>query len=192
MTFTNWRRKISCYKYSFLELLALKTNLFYKILMDMRKPVFEKEIKIAKVTEKDKVLFIGGGIFPSESILMAELTNAKIVTIDNSKTACKHAKAYIQKKKLSENVIVEYGDGVNYPVKDFDVIFIAISVWPIDNVFQNLSKNVKVNTRVLCKTYRSDIVSVFKNKNFAKDFYLKEKLENPKTQSFLFVKKSKD
>ena len=52
---TNWRRKISCYEYSFLEFLALKIIFFYKLLMKWRKPVFLKEIKMAKITSEAKV-----------------------------------------------------------------------------------------------------------------------------------------
>ena len=188
-TITNWRRKISCYKYSFLELLALKIDSFYYLLRDMRKPVFLNEIKMAKVSAKDKVLFIGGGILPSESMLIAEITNAKVITIDNNVLACRHAKAYVQKKGLSDKVIIEHADGVNYTVQNFDVIFVAINVWPIDTVFRNLSKNMKTNARVLCKTYRNDILDVFENEDFSKSFHLESKLENPKTQSFLFIKK---
>lgn len=189
MTITNWKRKITCFKYSFLEFLALKIDSFYRLLMSWRKPVFLNEIKMANISSKDKVLLIGGGILPSESILITETTNAKVVTIDNNIRTCKHAQAYVQKKGLSDRIIIEHADGVNYPVQNFDVIFIAISVWPIDSVFRNLSKNMKTNARVMCKSYRNDIIDVFESEGLSESFHLESKLENPSTQSFLFIKK---
>jgi len=185
----NSRRIISCYKYDFLELLATRINFFEKLLMSWRKPVFLNEIKIANVTENDKVLLIGCGIFPSEAMLIADQTKAKVVCIDNSIIAVNIAKKIVKKKELSGLVYIEYADGINYPSGDFDVIFIAINVWPIDLVLRNLAKNIKTNTRVLCKSLKNDVLEVFENEGLQENFRIESKLENPKTQSFLLIKK---
>ena len=185
----NSRRILSCYKYNFLELLATRIKFFEKLLIGWRKPVFLNEIKLANVTKKDKVLLIGCGIFPSESMIIAEDTKAKVVGIDNSKKAVDSARKIVKKKGLSDLVEVKLADGVDYPMDDFDVVFIAINVWPIDLVFKNLSKNMKTNSRVLCKSLKNDILEVFKNEDFSNSFKVEKKLENPKTQSFLLIKK---
>ena len=185
----NSRRSISCYKYNFLELLATRINFFEKLLMSWRKPVFLNEIKIANITENDKVLLIGCGIFPSESMLIANQTKAKVVCIDNSIIAVNFAKKIVKKKGLSDLVKIEYADGINYPSGGFDVIFVAINVWPIDLVLKNLSKNIKTNTRVLCKSLKNDILEVIENEGLLENFRMESKLENPKTQSFLLIKK---
>ncbi len=189
VTITNWRRKISCFKFSFLEFLALRINYFYNLLMSWRKPIFLSEIKMSKVNSDDKVLLIGGGFLPSESIVISETTNTKVVTIDNNIRACIHAKNFIKKRKLSEKIIIKYADGINYPVSEFNVIFIAISVWPIDIVFKNLSTNLKKGAKILCKSYKEDIFNILKNKGMLDSFKLETKIENPKTTSYLFIKK---
>ena len=102
MIITNSRRIISCYKFNFLELLAVKIDFFNNLLMKWRKPIFLNEIEMAKITSKDKTLLIGCGIFPSETIIIAEKTKTKIIGIDNSIKACKLARSYIQKKGLSD------------------------------------------------------------------------------------------
>jgi len=185
----NSRRIISCYNYNFLELLATRIKFFEKLLMNWRKPVFLNEIKLAGVTKNDKVLLIGCGIFPSESMLIAEQIKAKVFCIDNSTKAVNIAKKIVEKKGLSDLVKIEYADGINYPPSDFDVIFIAVNVWPIDLVLRNLLKNIKTNTRVLCKSLKNDILEVLENEDLSKSFLIKSKLENPKTQSFLLIKK---
>ncbi len=75
-------------------------DLFYNLLMKWRKPVFLKEIKMAKITSQDKVLLIGCGILPSETVLIAQQTKARIIGIDNSIKACNIAQSYVQKKYL--------------------------------------------------------------------------------------------
>lgn len=185
----NWRRKISCFEFSFLELLATRIGFFYRLLMSWRKPVFLKEIKMADVTSKDKVFFIGCGILPSEAILIAEETKAEVVTIDNSYNVYRFAKSYVQKKGFSDKIRVEYGDGVDYPVEKFGVIFVAISVWPIDSVLKHLSQNVKKGTRIMCKGMKNDILDTLSDTGLYDMFSVKSVLENPKTQSFLLTKK---
>lgn len=144
---------------------------------------------MANVTKNDRVLLIGCGVFPSELILITEKTKAKVVGIDNSIKAVKIARKYVKEKGLSNLIQIEYGDGLNYPVNDFDVVFVAINVWPIDSVLKYLSKNMKKNTRVMCKSLKNDIIDVLENEDLSDSLYLKSKLENPKTQSFLLIKK---
>jgi len=157
--------------------------------MNWRKTIFLNEIKMADVTKNDRVLLIGCGVFPSESILIAEKTKAKVVGIDNSPKAVKIARKYVEEKGFSNLVKIEYGDGLNYQVKDFDVVFVAINVWPIDSVLRYLSKNMKKNTRVMCKSLKNDIIDVLENEDLSDILYIESKLENPKTQSFLLIKK---
>ncbi len=186
---TNSRRILSCYFYNTLELLAVKTNLFYNVLMNWREPVFLNEIKMAKVSSKDKVLLIGCGIFPSETIVIAEKTGADVVGIDNSPVAVKHAKRFVDKKGLSNKITIKYADGDNFSVSNFNVIFIAINVFPINNVLLNLSNNLKENCRVLCKSIKNDIPLVLKNERLDSIFQVVDKINNPKTQSYLLIKK---
>lgn len=185
----NWKRTISCYRYSFLELLALRINFFNKLLIGWRKPVYLKEIKMANISEKDKVLHIGSGILPYASILIAEETNARVVGIDNNKQALKLAQRFVDKKGFSDRITIEYGDGARYPMQDFDVIFIAINVWPIDTILEHIASQMKQNARILCKSINNDVIEILEKGKLSNVLSVKSKQENPKTQSFLLTKK---
>lgn len=186
---TNWRRTVSCYEFSFLEFLATKISFFYRLLTSWRKPIFLKEIKMAKVSSKDKVLHIGCGLLPSASISIAEETNAKVVGIDNNNKALKFAQQFVDKSGLSDLIKIEYGDGVEYPVQDFDVIFIAINVWPIDTVLKHLLSQIKKDTRIICKGMKNDITDLLEKEGLHDMFSVNSVSEHPKTQSFLLTKK---
>jgi len=186
---TNSRRILSCYFYNFLELLAVKTKLFEKLLSTWRIPVFLKEIEMAKVTKKDKVLLIGCGIFPSETVLISETTKAKTIGIDNSRNAVNLAKKYVQKKDLTDLVTIQYADGVDIQLNTFDVIFIAINVFPIDSVLKHVASSMNNAARIMCKSINNDIPDVLKRTGLSQRLKIEKKIENPKTQSFLLIKK---
>jgi protein-L-isoaspartate O-methyltransferase len=189
MILINWRRKLLFYEFILLEFLAIKINIFSKLLQKWRTPIFLRDIQMAKITECDKVFFIGCGMLPSAPILIAEETNATVVTIDNNKRAYMYGKEYIKRMNLSDKILVKYGDGITYPIHDFDVIFIAINVWPLQDVLQNLSENLKSGARVICKGLKNDVTITLKSDNLSDDFSVEDVIDNPKTQSFLFIKK---
>jgi len=100
----------------------------------------------------------------------------------------KLAQSYIKKKNLSDLVTIEYGDGTNFAVQDFDVIYIAINVWPIDKVLFHLAQTMKPTARILCKGSYQDISSLLKKKEFQSLFSVSSTLEYPRIQSFLLTK----
>ncbi|MFO8077911.1 MAG: class I SAM-dependent methyltransferase [Thermoplasmatota archaeon] len=186
---TNSRRILSCYFFNLLELFAVKTEFFYQILMSWRKPVFVNEIQMANVHSDDNILLIGCGIFPSEVMVIANQTGAQVTGIDNSSTAVRLAKKFIMQKNLNKQITILYADGTNLTVKDFDIIFIAINVFPIDQVLKNLSTQIEKGTKIMCKSIKHDIPQVFKNSRLDTCFDIIDTLENPRTQSYLLIKK---
>ncbi|UCD14204.1 MAG: class I SAM-dependent methyltransferase [Thermoplasmatales archaeon] len=143
---------------------------------------------MAEVSSENKVLFIGSGIIPYEAILIAEETKAKVVGIDNSMKTLKFAQSYINKKGLTDMIKIEYGDGLNYPIQDFDVIFIAINVWPIDSILKHIYYHMKDDAKVMCKSFKNDIADVLKLEGLHGKFSVKWVLKNPQSKSFLLKK----
>lgn len=186
---TNCRRVLSCYLYQSLELLAVKNYFFNRVLTQMRRIYYVKAVKIADVKSTDKVLFIGSGILPSQCIIIAEETGANVLGIDNSKKAVDLSIKYINKIGLSNKIYIKHGDGAKIPAKDFDAVFIAINVWPINNILNNLAKNLKKDARILYKSYNDDISQILENENLNNVFEVKDKIVNPLSQSNLLIKK---
>jgi ubiquinone/menaquinone biosynthesis C-methylase UbiE len=165
--------------------------------MKCRKPAVLHEIKRANLSPGDKTLVIGCGIFPSTSIVITEESNVHVTGIDNNIKVIHIARSYMEKKKLTNKVCIEYGDGLNYPVRDFDVIFIAINVWPIDQILIHLAQNMKTGSRLMCRSLKNDISDIFCKKQIPDVFILNSSSEYPMVtfskypmiQSFLFIKK---
>jgi protein-L-isoaspartate O-methyltransferase len=186
---TNCKRILSCYAFNFLELLSVKTRFFNKILMNIRRDVFLSDISMADLKNTDNVLVIGCGIFPTHCILISENVKTKVVGIDNSPKAVKLAKNYIKKQGLDDLIKIELSEGSDYSASNFNVVFVAVNVFPIDDVLKSLSKKLKSGSKVLCKSINRDIPRVIKKTGLSKYFEIKKMVDNPKTQSYLLVKK---
>jgi cyclopropane fatty-acyl-phospholipid synthase-like methyltransferase len=143
---------------------------------------------MASIEPNDNILLIGCGIFPSESIVIAEETGLKVVGIDNSPTAVKHAKDYIEKIDLSHLISIHYADGNSFSVEPYNIIFIAINVFPINKVLVHLSQHLKKGSRILCKSIHHDIPSVLQSEKLTNVFSIIDNIENPRTQSYLLNK----
>jgi len=185
----NWRRFLSSSLFTMLEILAVKINVFDHLLTKWRKPVLLLEIQMLNILPSEKVLHLGCGAFPSATILIAKQKKAHVVGIDNNNIAVKLARSCIKKKALSNLVTIEHGDAIYFPVLDFDVIYIAINVWPIDKVLKHLAQTMKPTTRILCKGSHKDIATLLKNTEFQSLFSTYSTLEYPKIQSFILMKK---
>ena len=165
--------------------------------MKCRKPAVQNEIKRTKISSEDKILVIGCGIFPSTPIVITEESNAQVTGIDNNIKAVNLARSYLTKKGLDKKILIEYGDGINYPVQDFDVIVIVINVWPIDRILQHLAKVMKTGAKLICRGLKNDISDIFYKEKMSNVFTIDLSSEDPMfsfseyptTQSFLLIKK---
>jgi len=190
----NLRRKAYCILFTFLELLVIKINILYELFMKCRKPAILNEIKRAEINSKQQILIIGCGIFPSTSIVIVDKIKTKITCIDNNPKAVKLARAYVKKMNLEKKIQIEIGEGISYPINNYDVIFVAINVFPINLVINHLAKNMKPKSKLICRGLKNDILNI---ENIDYHFNLDSKSEDPMltfsrfptTQSFLFIKK---
>ena len=122
------------------------------------------------------MLFIGCGLLPTTPMLIIEETPAKKITaIDNSSIIARFGEFYINKKGLSDRIRIEYADRVNYPVENFDVIFIATNVWPIAPILRHLSFHMKNNARLICR----DIKNVLTYESLYESFSIESFSQHP-------------
>lgn len=148
----------------------------------------ENEIKAGCIRKSDKVLIIGCGSFPATATIIAELIGSEITAIDNRRIEINLAKKYIKKIGLNK-VLIEYGDGCNYSVKDFNVIVVNSSVHPrgkvFDIIFQTSRKGCRVIIRELKLTKQLFIRFISKRN----DFVLEKVIDHPNNWCSCIIRK---
>lgn len=101
----------------------------------------EMEGKMANVTEKDKVLFIGSGPFPETAIGYAMKFNCNVVCLDKNKLFVDISRKVIQKLGLSEKISVVHGTPDKIDVSGFDKILVAALAVPKGDIIKELEKS---------------------------------------------------
>ncbi len=183
------RRVISCYTYTLLEILATRSSYFERLLMTWRRPVFSKEIAALHPIPGEKILHLGCGSLPTASLLIAQTAPVHVVGIDNNKIAVRIAQGFIKRKNLTETITIQYGDGGYFPVNDFDAIFIAINVWPLDRVLRHLATTMKLSARILCRSNHDDVEAMLKTDEFSSVFAIDSILKYPNAKSAILFRR---
>ena len=143
---------VSIYYWIFIDNLSFKleklSEIYYKKSIG---PEYKKEYRLFGISKENKVLHIGSGSFPLTEISLAEQIGANIVGIDKNPRAVEAANEIIYKKKLNNKIKIEYGNGMNYPIEEFDVIIVSSCTSPKVRIVKNIFKNAKNNSKIIIR-----------------------------------------
>jgi cyclopropane fatty-acyl-phospholipid synthase-like methyltransferase len=139
---------------------------------------YRKEREKFDLSKAKKILHIGCGSYPLTAIILAEMDNVNIVTIDNSPRAVKLANKVISKKKLNGKIKAEQGDGTIFPLDEFDTIIISGCSVPKIKVLEHAFKDSKPKSRIIIRDAILDMESIINNSNPHQNIKIVEKMEN--------------
>ena len=137
---------------------------------------YKKEYEKFDILKCNKILHIGCGSYPLTEITLATLCGNGIVGIDKNPNAVELAREIIRKKKLEDKVTINYGNGIDYPVKGFDVIIISSCSTPMENILENVFKKATKNSIIIVRVLDTTIEHIvnFINKHFDIKFVNKQ------------------
>ena len=173
----NQLKGILDFSYVLFEKIAIKFNIISLNYLDLYAELVKKEIKMTKITSKDSVLIIGCGTLPSTSLLISIETKAKIVAIDKDKKAIEGAKTFLSNIQMKDKIILKYADGLDYPLNDFNVIFILYGVKNLEKIIDHLYLKANSNSKIIVRTnnqINDKIFNRFKVVNRVESKYLGE------------------
>ena len=139
---------------------------------------YRKEREKFNLSGDKTILHIGCGAYPITAMVLAEMDDVKITTIDKSHRSVKLANKIIHKKNLDDKIRAEYGDGTMYPIDGFDTVIISgCSVTKIQ-VFEHVVKNAKSKCKIIVRDSYLDIESVINDLALDQDIKITKKIEN--------------
>jgi protein-L-isoaspartate O-methyltransferase len=124
-----------------------------------------EEFEMAGIKKEHNILHIGCGPLPNTIISLAKNIDASYVGIDRDKDAVKIARKIVKEYGL-KNVMIEEGDALSYPVKDFDFIIISFGVEPKEKVFERLRKEMKKDAKIVYRKTWDFMDVIYGRKDF--------------------------
>jgi len=135
-----------------LEKIGLKFDVISSNYIKLYDDIVEKEICMAKISSKDRILVIGCGSLPATTALIAMKTKAEITTIDTDLKAAHEASYFFKNLNLERQITVEHADGLKYPISKFDVIFVLYGVQQQKEILTYLAENMQDTTKIIFRT----------------------------------------
>ncbi|MCJ7571830.1 MAG: 50S ribosomal protein L11 methyltransferase [Candidatus Thermoplasmatota archaeon] len=166
--------------FAFFEKIAFKFEIISSIYLDIYEEMVEKELSMIKTSKEHLILVVGSGTLSATPILIARKTNAKITAIDTDEKAVKESIKYIKSLNLEDRINIIQGDGVDYCLKDFDIIFVLYGIRKQKEMIDNLSKNIKKSTEVIFRTVLKDGKAKIDDKylDLSKYFLIKKNVQS--------------
>ncbi len=153
MSNNNGRHGLSVYRLAkLIERLGSRVYLLGSLWEKTHERLVTAEIKGASLTAKDRILHIGCGSIPYTATIVARKVGARITAVDNDSMVVRNASNYLLNRGFGDLVKIEEGNGLDYPVSDFDVIIVSLGVMPRDLVLGQLHLQSKNGTRIICRS----------------------------------------
>ena len=110
------------------------------------------EKNLAKISDKDCVLFIGSGPLPITAILLSMFTNCSIDCYDKNKIFANVSERVIKKMSLSNKIKIYNKKGEGIDENKYSVIVIALLAKPKDKILYRAWNESIKGTKIICRT----------------------------------------
>jgi hypothetical protein len=172
-------KNISIFYWWFIDNLSYKldklANTYY---MKSIGPEYEKEYRKFGILKENKVLHVGSGAFPLTEIKLAETIGSTVVGIDKNLNAVKSANDIVNEKNLNDKIKINYGNGIDYPVDEFDVIIISSCASPMMVIVKHILKAAKNHSKIIVREMETSLIPLIEYIGMQQDIYLVEKIDH--------------
>ena len=160
------------------DILACKIKPIAKLYDKTVGKIYREEREQFDLSKSQKILHVGCGSYPITAMVLAEMDNVNVVTIDGDIKSLKRADKILNKKNLNGKIKAVYGDGTRYPLNEFDTIVISGCSVPKAKVMEHVFNNAKPQSKIIVRTSFIDVESIIKNLNHDIDVTIIDKKEN--------------
>ena len=178
----------------YVDRIAYKIGKIGKIYENLIGNTYREEREQFDLYDSKNILHIGCGSYPITAMILSEMDDVKIVTIDNNSKSIERAKKIIKERSLENKIQAKYGNGTNFPFDGFDTIIVSGCSLPKIEVFNHVINNSKPKTRIIIRDSYLDGESIVRITNSHDKIDIVKKMENcpmptSKWTSFYMVKK---
>jgi precorrin-6B methylase 2 len=112
---------------------------------------YKNECKAFNISKGKKILHIGCGSYPLTEMTIVRLFEVDVVGIDKNTKAVKRANEVILKKQFDKKITIKQGNGVDYPVEEFDMIIVSSCALPKTDILNHVFTKAKKNSIIIIR-----------------------------------------
>jgi precorrin-6B methylase 2 len=112
---------------------------------------YQKEYEDCGISSHSNILHIGCGSYPLTEIVLANCTKGQIVGIDKNNKAVQRGQQVIKKNNLDKRIILKHGDGLDFPVEEFDMVIVSSCSQPKEKILQHLFQKVRPKGTIIVR-----------------------------------------
>ncbi|MCL0036906.1 hypothetical protein M1M97_00715 [Thermodesulfovibrionales bacterium] len=150
-------------KTKLMERLAARHDWVGKVYLNAYMAVVQKEIKMAKIEAKTKVLHIGGGV-PYTATLIAKMVGAAVVVLEIDQKTASKARRWVKKYGYEDQIEIVVADGASFSARGFDIIIISLSVSPKEAIFFNVISTSDSGARIIYRSAKKSLETIYCDK----------------------------
>lgn len=122
------------------------------LLYDRFVELITNEKNLAKISEKDCVLFIGSGPLPITAVLLSMFTGCCVDCYDKNKKFADISKRVIEKLSLSNKIKIYNKKGEEISENKYSAFVIALLAKPKDKILDRVWNGSIKGARIICRT----------------------------------------
>jgi len=139
-----------------IDIVSSNFFLFSKLYQDHIGCHYRAEARRFDLDGARNILHIGSGAYPITALVLADLYNCHIVTIDKNPIVLNIAEKVIKKRKLAERIHVLKGDGLSFDVSRFDVIIISSCSVPKEEILTHIFTHTSDHCTIIVRELSSE------------------------------------
>jgi len=112
---------------------------------------YQKEYENCGISTHMNILHIGSGSYPLTEIILASCTNGQIVGIDRDGRAVQRGQHVIKKNNLDHRITLTHGDGLDFPVEEFDMVIVSSCSQPKVQILEHLFQKVQSKSVIIVR-----------------------------------------
>lgn len=139
---------------------------------------YQKEYENCGISTHTNILHIGSGSYPLTEIILASCTNGQIVGIDRDTRAVQRGQQVIKKNNLDHRITLTHGDGLDFPVEEFDMVIVSSCSQPKVQILEHLFQKVQSKSVIIVREVDIATKDILRCVNAHPDVELKKQIRH--------------
>lgn len=112
---------------------------------------YKEEYERCGIATAVNILHIGCGAYPLTEMVLASVSHGHVTGIDKNPSTVTKAQHVITRRRLTDRITIQHGDGLTYPITAFDAVIVSSCSIPKIEILEHLSQTTSPRTNIIVR-----------------------------------------